>query len=328
MNAEKFGAANAVNITVLVDNHADLIVKSDDRVKYFTDKALLAEHGFSALVHFPSDPEIRILWDAGVTPVALIENLRRMEVDPGSIDQIALSHGHLDHYAALTQLLMAMDLEVNYRDWSEPVTAAGVEDWTQSGRIPVTAHPAAFRERWKLKEDGTWAGPFSPPPWQLWEALGGSVQRSEEPYRLAPGCWTTGYVPRDSFERSGRPTRMFYRQGDQMVPDDLEEDQAVVIHVKGKGLIILSGCAHAGIINTIDHARTISGVDRIYAVIGGFHLARSDSEEIQQTIEAIQAYRPQVLVPCHCTGFQAMCAFAQQMPGVTLPGVVGASYNF
>jgi 7,8-dihydropterin-6-yl-methyl-4-(beta-D-ribofuranosyl)aminobenzene 5'-phosphate synthase len=113
-----------------------------------------------------------------------------------------------------------------------------------------------------------------------------------------------------------------------MVPDDLEEDQAIVIHVRDKGLVVLSGCAHAGIINTLEYARRISGVERVHAVIGGFHLARSKPEEIQATIDALQALAPAVLVPCHCTGFEATCAFARAMPGAFSPGVVGATYVF
>ena len=328
MDTVAFGSVKAVEITVLVDNRADLIVESRQGVKYFTDKALLAEHGFSALVHFPDSPSGRILWDAGVTQVALMENLRRMEIDPNTIRQVALSHGHHDHNAALTALLQALDLGVEAREWSGAVSAEAVAHYQSAKRLPLVAHPAAFRERWGRKEDGTWVGPLESPPWQTWESLGLEIRHSEGPYQLAPGCWTTGYVPRLSFEHSGRPAHLFYRQGDTMVPDDLEEDQAIVIHVQDKGLVILSGCAHAGIINTIEYARRISGVERVHAVIGGFHLARSKPEEVQATIDALQALAPVVLVPCHCTGFEAACAFAREMPGAFSPGVVGARYVF
>ncbi len=339
MNLNKFGSVEAVNITILVDNRADLIVKSNNTVKYFTDKALLAEHGFSALVHFPGgilhgSPEgdrgenRNILWDAGVTRIALMENLRRMEIDPRSVGVIALSHGHFDHFAALSEFLAAMSLGVESKEWAEPITSEKVVEWTDAKRVPVIAHPAAFRERWRGKEDGTMVGPFTPPPRLEWEALGASIQCSEAPDPLMPGCWTTGYVPRVSFEQSGRPARRYYRQGDTLTPDDLEEDQAIVINVRDKGLVILSGCAHAGIVNTVNYAREFSGVDRVFAIIGGFHLARSTPDEIQTTIDAIKTLKPELLVPCHCTGFEAMCAFSQQMPAQFLPGVVGATYQF
>jgi 7,8-dihydropterin-6-yl-methyl-4-(beta-D-ribofuranosyl)aminobenzene 5'-phosphate synthase len=335
----EFGHVDAVNITILVDNRADLIVKSDDRVKYFTDKALLAEHGYSALVHFPGDipddtsgedliGKPNILWDAGVTRIALMENLRRMEIDPHSVRAIALSHGHHDHYAALSEFLTAMNLGFEPKEWTEPITAEKVAALKNANRVPVIAHPAAFRERWWKKEDGTMVGPLGSPPRMEWEALGAVIRPSEAPYPLRPGCWTTGYVPRNSFEQSGRPARLYYRQGDHFNRDDLEEDQAIVINIRDKGLVILSGCAHAGIVNTVNYAREISGVDRVFAVIGGFHLARSTPEEIQSTIDAFKPLRPVLLVPSHCTGFKAMCAFSQQMSSQFVPGVVGATYQF
>jgi 7,8-dihydropterin-6-yl-methyl-4-(beta-D-ribofuranosyl)aminobenzene 5'-phosphate synthase len=339
MDQKEFGFVDAVNITVLVDNRADLIVKSGDTVQYFTDKALLAEHGFSAVIHFPSGSwrdqteEVPgengdILWDVGVTPISLMENLHRMEIDPSSFGLIALSHGHHDHTAALSEVLAAMNLGSEPKEWEEPITAEKVDRWVDSGRVSVIAHPAAYRERWWEKEDGTLVGPHNPPPRLEWESLGAKIICSEKPYRLSSGCWTTGYVPRESFEQSGRPPKLYYRQGDVLVPDDLEEDQAIVIHVRKKGLVILSGCAHAGIINTVRYARDISGIDRIHAILGGFHLARSKPEEIQATINAIREFNPQVVVPCHCTGFDAMCAFSQQMPAQFFPGVVGATYRF
>ncbi len=324
---KEFGENEQLSITILVDNKADLIVESTDTIKYFRDEPLLAEHGFSALLRL-GDDYLNILWDAGVSNVALIENLRRMKIAPSLIDKIALSHGHGDHYAALTGVLSQMDLQPEGKEWQEPVTASEVENWLEERRIPLVAHPAAFRERWGVNDDGTKVGPFMPPPKGEWEAAGAKIILSEDPYQLGPGCWTTGYVPRRSFEKSGRPERLFYRQGDTFLPDDLEEDQAIVINVKEKGLVVLSGCAHSGIVNTVNYAREISGIDKVWAIIGGFHLARSDSEEIKRTIDNIRDVRPELIVPCHCTGFQAICQFATQMPDVFKEGVVGATYLF
>ncbi len=325
MKQEKFGVAEAVNITVLVDNRADLIVESNQVARYYKDQALLAEHGFSALVYFP-ETDLRILWDAGVTRIVLMENLRRLGIDPHEVSKIALSHGHHDHFAALSDFLSLMELQVEAREWEDGVTKAEIEAWIESHRLPIVAHPAAFRERWWKKEDGTMVGPAPSPPRLEWEAFGARVVTSEDPYPLGPGCWTTGYIPRKSFEKSGRPTRLLYREGDKFYPDDLEEDQAIVIHVQSKGLVVLSGCAHSGIVNTIRFAQEFSGVDRVHAVIGGFHLARASEEELRQTIDAIKDYNPEILVPCHCTGFQAMCAFSRQFPDAFYPGVVGATY--
>jgi 7,8-dihydropterin-6-yl-methyl-4-(beta-D-ribofuranosyl)aminobenzene 5'-phosphate synthase len=135
-------------------------------------------------------------------------------------------------------------------------------------------------------------------------------------------------VPRLSFEKSGRSASLFFRQADEFIYDDIEDDQALVMNVKDKGLVILSGCAHSGIINTINHARQFSGIDRIWAVLGGFHLARADEQELQQTIDALKEIKPALIVPSHCTGFHAQCRLAEEMEGAFVPGIVGVSYSF
>ena len=108
--------------------------------------------------------------------------------------------------------------------------------------------------------------------------------------------------------------------------DDLDEDQAIVISVKDKGLIVLSGCAHSGIVNTVNYAKEFTGVDKIYAVIGGFHLARAKEDEINKTIDFIKKEKPTYVVPSHCTGFQAISKFSQAMPDEFIEGVVGTTY--
>jgi len=316
-----------VAITVLVDNRADLLVKSTDAVKYFTEEPLLAEHGFAALVDLKA-ADIKILWDAGMTQISLLENMKRMKIDPATIDKIALSHGHGDHTASVTEVIRAMDLSPKPRRWKRNAAPNEMRRYAEGRRVPVVAHPAAFRERWHMPKKGKWHGPMFPPPRAEWEALGADIILSKGPHELGPGCWTTGNVPRLSFETSGMPKAMTYREGKAFTPDYVEEDQAIVINVKNKGLVVLSGCAHSGIVNTVNHARKISGVDKVWAIIGGFHLARANDDELSRTLEAIKVCQPKLVIPSHCTGFRAMCQFAAQMPDEFLPGVVGATYLF
>jgi 7,8-dihydropterin-6-yl-methyl-4-(beta-D-ribofuranosyl)aminobenzene 5'-phosphate synthase len=319
------GFVEKVSLTVLVDNKADLIVDSSETVKYFTKTPLLAEHGLSVLIQ-TDDSDERILWDAGVSKVALIENMRRMKLGFQTISKIALSHGHHDHYAAMTTLLNEMGLSPEAKEWGKTVSQEDINTWVTKSQVPLVSHPAAFRERWWKKDDGTLVGPMLPPPRQEWEAAGAKIILSIEPYKLAQGCWTTGYIPRKSFEKVGRPTQLLYRSGSDFIPDDLDEDQAIVINVKDKGLIILSGCAHSGIVNTVNFAKEFTGVDRVHAIFGGFHLARANDDEITKTIDLIKKEKPIHVIPSHCTGFQAISKFAQEMPNEFIEGVVGTTY--
>jgi 7,8-dihydropterin-6-yl-methyl-4-(beta-D-ribofuranosyl)aminobenzene 5'-phosphate synthase len=154
------------------------------------------------------------------------------------------------------------------------------------------------------------------------------VPSSEGPYQPGPGCWTTGAVPRLSFEQAGTPPALAYREGDEFIRDYIDDDQSIVINVKDKGLVVVSGCAHSGIVNTVNYAREVSGVDTVWAIIGGFHLDRAEDEDIQRTIDAIKKLKPAMVVPMHCTGFKAISQFAIQMPDEFVLGVVGTKYLF
>jgi 7,8-dihydropterin-6-yl-methyl-4-(beta-D-ribofuranosyl)aminobenzene 5'-phosphate synthase len=200
---ESFGQTQDVEITVLVDNWADLIAKSTETIKRYKEEPLLAEHGFSALVDLKS-AGIRILWDAGVTPIALVENARRMKIDLGTVDKIALSHGHFDHYTAMTDVIQQVAQPPRPREWSQKATIDELRAYAGGRRAPLIAHPAALRERWWIYEDGKKEGPYLAPRAE-WQAAGADIILCEGPYELGPGCWTTGAVPRRSFEKVGRP---------------------------------------------------------------------------------------------------------------------------
>jgi 7,8-dihydropterin-6-yl-methyl-4-(beta-D-ribofuranosyl)aminobenzene 5'-phosphate synthase len=323
---ENFGQTENVAVTVLVDNRADLIVESTETVKRYTEEPLLAEHGFSALIEL-KEASVKVLWDAGVTRGALLENMRRMEIDPAAVDKIALSHGHSDHWAAMTEVIKAAAGRPSSREWDEDATMEEIRRWVEGRRVPLVAHPAAFRERWGVRKDGSKYGPAIAPR-EEWEAAGAEIVLSEGPYELGPGCWITGTVPRRSFEQAGTPPRMAYREGDEFIRDYMDDDQSIVINVRDKGLVVIAGCAHSGIVNTVQYAREISGVERIWAILGGFHLAPAGDEEIRRTIDEIEAVKPAMVVPSHCTGFEAISRFASRMPDEFVLGVVGTTYLF
>jgi len=323
---ESFGATRDVEITVLVDNWADLLVKSTETVKRFTEEPLLAEHGFAALVDLKG-AGVRILWDAGMTEIALLENARRLKIDLSAVDKIALSHGHGDHYAAVTDVLSVTAQSPSPREWDKDASVGEISAYAKGRRTPVIVHPAAFRERWGIDKDGKKHGPNLMPR-NEWEAAGADIIPAEGPYQLGPGCWTTGNVPRLSFETAGISSRMAYRQGDSFIRDRLEDDQSIVINLKDKGLVVLTGCAHAGVVNTVNYAKEISGVNRVWAILGGFHLAPAKDEDVQRTIDEIQQLEPALVAPTHCSGFNAISRFADQMPDAFVQGAVGTTYLF
>ena len=142
----------------------------------------------------------------------------------------------------MTDILKAICAQPEPRKWEPEASMADILEWVAPKRVPVVVHPAAFRERWSLGKNGAKKyGPGSPPRRDEWEAAGAEIILAEGPYKLYQGCWTTGTVPRLSFERAGRSSRRAYREGTEFLPDDLEDDQAVVINVKEKGLVILAG---------------------------------------------------------------------------------------
>jgi 7,8-dihydropterin-6-yl-methyl-4-(beta-D-ribofuranosyl)aminobenzene 5'-phosphate synthase len=152
------------------------------------------------------------------------------------------------------------------------------------------------------------------------------VVLSERPYQLAPGIWTTGAIPRRSFETLGVSPFLYYRAGNTFIKDQMEDDQALVINIRGKGLVVLSGCAHSGIVNTVNYARDLSGVDRVFAIIGGFHLARAADNIIQRTISELDMFKPQIISPAHCSGFKTTMQLAEQMPYAFTQALVGTTY--
>jgi 7,8-dihydropterin-6-yl-methyl-4-(beta-D-ribofuranosyl)aminobenzene 5'-phosphate synthase len=323
----EFGSVPNVDVTILVDSIAGMLARSTDDVKRFTGGPLIAEPGFAVLIELPAESR-RILWDAGASSSAVLKNLRRMEIDPTSISAIALSHGHWDHVAGLSEILRALRHPPKLRMFPAGTPDEALAEYATRKTIPLIVHPAAFRERWSFLKDGRRYGPMNPTNRAEWEALGAEIIESDEPQRIAEGCWTTGYVPRDSFETEGRSKQLRFRDGDRFHPDDTDEDQSIVLHVEGKGLVIVSGCAHSGIVNTVRHAQKVSGVDTVHAVLGGFHLGRSKEEEVARTVDAIAEIQPAMIVPTHCTGFDAMCHFAHRMPEAFVLGTVGTKYSF
>jgi 7,8-dihydropterin-6-yl-methyl-4-(beta-D-ribofuranosyl)aminobenzene 5'-phosphate synthase len=146
---------------------------------------------------------------------------------------------------------------------------------------------------------------------------------------LDGGLLLTGEIERTTEFERGLPVQQAFRDGEWQPDPLIHDDQALVAHLRGRGLVVITGCGHAGLINTLRHARKLTGVDRLYAVVGGFHLAGPVFEpQIQPTVEALRGFDPQVVVPTHCTGWRAIHALAAAFPEAFIPGSVGTRYVF
>ena len=310
MTEHSLKPADRVEITVLVDNYTDLlqmpIADVDRRLPYDPGRRLLAEHGLSCLVRvIAGKQEHAILLDTGLSCECLPWNLRQLGISLAGIEALVLSHGHYDHTGSLETV----------------VSGAGRQ-------VPLIVHPDAFLPR-RLNVPGQGIFDLPVPDAVALKKAGADIKMRREPSMLAAGhLLVTGEVERTTPFEKGMPNAEIARDG-AWVADPLRDDQALVVRVKDKGLVVLSGCAHAGIVNTVQYARKITGVDHVHAVLGGFHLSgKAFDDVIPPTIEAMKAIGPDYIVPMHCTGWAAINRFMDAMPGTCILNTVGTTYVF
>jgi 7,8-dihydropterin-6-yl-methyl-4-(beta-D-ribofuranosyl)aminobenzene 5'-phosphate synthase len=303
--------ADGVDITVLTDNYTDvLLMQGSDEVRRLMvppPRVPLAGHGLSCLITARSgDERHTVLMDTGVSSTCLFHNAGLLQADFGAIEGIVLSHGHYDHFGALPDLLQRL-----------------------SRRVPVTLHPDAFLER---RMNIPLVGRPVPTPRLDQASLtanGADLRMSEGPSLLASALLlATGGVERTTPFEKGFPWAEASINGTWMV-DPFRDDQGVVVRVKDKGLVVISGCAHAGIVNTVRHAQKITKTDKVHAVLGGFHLSGPLFDPvIPPTVAAMKDIAPRMIVPMHCTGWKAVTQFAAEMPGQFVLNTVGTTYIF
>lgn len=304
-----------VEILTLIDNYVDVLLKDTDVVtrpvlakgKEVPTDTLLAEHGLSLLVTVYQGAERHtILFDTGYSRVGVAHNMSRLEVKVDEIEAIVLSHAHMDHTGSLHLVLEKI---------SRP--------------IPLVVHPGAFLfPRYKEQDDGE---RLRFPRTVVRDDLARKkveILESKTPTFVTDNkIMITGEVERvTEFER-GMPGALIERDG-RIEVDPISDDQSLVIHLKGKGLVIVSGCSHAGIINTVLFAKKVSGVEKVHAVLGGFHLSGPFFEQIiERTIEELKKEAPKVLVPMHCTGWRAMQRFSEEFPSAFILNSVGSKFT-
>jgi 7,8-dihydropterin-6-yl-methyl-4-(beta-D-ribofuranosyl)aminobenzene 5'-phosphate synthase len=315
---------DAVTLTTLVDNSTDLLLVDQGPVHRHgllsaagasrlatsvldtgeTYDIPLAEHGFSMLVTVSrGGHDHHLLFDAGMTPDGVSGNMRRLGLSPSDIELVVLSHGHFDHVTGLDGLIRTVG----------------------PANMPLVVHPGAFTKR-RIAIPGLLELELpSPSRTALRQAGMDVIERRQPSLLFDDSVLVTGEVDRTSDFEHGMPFHEALTDG-AWTPDPLIlDDQALIVHVAGHGLVVVTGCGHAGIVNIVRYARRLTGVDKIAAVVGGFHLSGPAFEPIiKPTVDALAEIGAKAIIPAHCTGWRAAQAFAEAMPQAYIPNSVGS----
>jgi 7,8-dihydropterin-6-yl-methyl-4-(beta-D-ribofuranosyl)aminobenzene 5'-phosphate synthase len=322
-------------MTNVVDNVYDVFAKGGrldtvmvQRTPLGRSGSLLAEHGLAYHLESLRGSERReVLLDFSLTEKNLFNNYAVLAIDPTKADAMVLSHGHLDHYGALPDLARAMQGRLR----PGLTVYAGGED-TFCHRLVVT--PTATVDQGRLDRPAL-------------EARGLNVVLAKQPTVVAGHAFTTGQIPRvTDFERppgaarlEAGPTgsacsathfgdiKVEARPGD-FVPDLFQGEHATAYHLKDRGLVVITSCGHAGVVNSVRQAQKASGVQKVHAIVGGFHLAPAPDEVVAKTVEAFKAIDPDYVIPMHCTGWNTIMAVHQAMPKKLVMPSTGTRVTF
>lgn len=306
--------SDKVEILLLQDNYIDLVeapsnimVTRANPVKDgYIKSSVIAEHGFSALVKVSDDAqEHTLLFDFGYSPEGVAHNMDVLEVDAAKIEELALSHGHMDHTGGLEAIVKKI-----------------------GRKLKIFLHPFALNGNRYLKFTEDFKLMFPDFKSETLINAGLIINATKEPAPMIDGYAAfLGEIPRKTAFEPGMPLATYSDESGEHA-DSIMDDSSVVFILKDKGLVILSGCAHAGIINTINHAQKITGIDKVHAVIGGFHLGNANADAVlNPTIDALKKIAPDFIIPCHCTGRTAIMAMEKELPGFIL-SMSGTKFTF
>ena len=319
MNDLNIREADRVEITTLVDNYADLFLADSSQVKRLRvapPLAVMAEPGLSVLITVQSGEEKHtVLMDGGITSKCLAHNTQVLSQSLGVlfgevtgnidlVEDVVLSHGHFDHFGGLLEFLSQGD---------------------KAKRL--TLHADAFVER----RFNMGAGTYINMPGLDREALfnsGAAVNEITGPTTLANDMiLVSGTVKRTVDFETGSPELEAKLDG-EWVHDPFTDDMGLAVKIKNQGLVVIDGCSHAGIVNTVKYFQEQTNTEKVHAVYGGFHLSGKNESKIDPTIKAMQEIAPDYIVPTHCTGWEAIRRFSLKMPEQFILNSAGTTFIF
>ncbi|MFW6111215.1 MAG: MBL fold metallo-hydrolase [Thermoproteota archaeon] len=316
-------AVDKVEIIILSDNNVDFLSTIEQKeVRQVRDwirtrrserwvknnfRLPVAEHGFSLLIRvFSNQKNHTVLFDTGVSPKGVSSNAQKMGLALQEVESIVLSHGHYDHFGGLVDIVKVIGRK----------------------NLPIIVHEDMFQTRGVAKSEGRIRRyPSFPSEGEVDPAI---YVETKRPHLLAEkGLLVTGEIPRKTDFEEGYPNQRALSHGEWKPDPWVWDERAVVLNVKNKGLVVISGCAHAGIVNTTLHAQELTQVEKIHAVMGGFHLSGKGSEsKINRTVSMMKKFDPDIVVPTHCTGWKGKYAFFKAMPQAFVWNSVGHLYTF
>lgn len=256
---------------------------------------LLGEWGLALLLEVGDN---KILFDTGEQG-SVINNAAALGVDLGTVDLLVMSHGHYDHAGGMRAFLR------------------------RRGRLPVYLHPDFFISRYSSKPRQRYIGvPYRP---EELASLGADFVFSQEPLEVLPGVWFSGEVPRITEFEKGDDT-LFYLKGEERVADPVRDDVSLFC-VTPEGILVVAGCAHAGLVNIVEHARRVTGIERVYGIVGGTHLGPVSRAQQEATLEYLRGLDLKFLAVNHCTGLPVIARMSQVFGSIFHFAPAGAAFS-